>query len=155
MLEKTLIIFKPSAVQRELVGEVLHRFERKGFRICGLKMMQLTEQILKVHYAHLNSLPFFQRIINSMMASPVVVACLEGVDAVSVVRSMVGVTNGREALAGTIRGDFSMSGQENIIHASDSVENANIEIERFFLKEEIFNYTKINQNFINFSEELH
>ncbi|HOS46783.1 MAG TPA: nucleoside-diphosphate kinase, partial [Paludibacter sp.] len=121
-MEKTLIILKPSAVQRGLIGEVTQKFEKKGLQVCGMKMMQLEDEILNEHYAHLAHLPFFQRIKDSMMASPVVVCCLQGKDAVKVVRSMTGVTNGREAAPGTIRGDYSMSIQENIIHASDSVE---------------------------------
>ncbi|MDO4726237.1 MAG: nucleoside-diphosphate kinase [Porphyromonadaceae bacterium] len=153
-MQKTLVLIKPGAIQRELIGEVLKRFENKGFRICGLKMIHLTEDILRVHYAHLVERPFFARILRSMMATPVIALCLEGVEAVKVVRDMIGVTNGREAQAGTIRGDFSLSNQENIIHASDSVENAAIEIKRFFLDNEIFSYTKVNQNYINYSDEL-
>ena len=131
-LEKTLVILKPSAVQRGLVGEVTRRFERKGLRIAGMKMMQLTDELLNKHYAHLADKPFFQRVKNSMMASPVIVCCYEGVDAVQVVRNMTGSTNGRMAVPGTIRGDFSVSGQENIIHTSDSHDNAIEEINRFF-----------------------
>ena len=132
-LEKTLVILKPSAVQRGLVGEVTRRFERKGLRIAGMKMMQLTDELLNKHYAHLADKPFFQRVKNSMMASPVIVCCYEGVDAVQVVRNMTGSTNGRMAVPGTIRGDFSVSGQENIIHTSDSHDNAIEEINRSIL----------------------
>lgn len=148
MLEKTLIIIKPCGIQREIVGEVITRFERKGLRLAAIKMVQLTDEILDVHYAHLADRPFFPRIKKTMMACPVVVMALEGVEAVAVVRAITGATNGRNAAAGTIRGDFSISGQENIIHASDSVENAKIELERFFKREEIFDYQKINLNFI-------
>ena len=139
-LEKTLVILKPSAVQRGLVGEVTRRFERKGLRIAGMKIMQLTDELLNKHYAHLADKPFFQRVKNSMMASPVIVCCYEGVDAVQVVRNMTGSTNGRMAVPGTIRGDFSVSGQENIIHTSDSHDNAIEEINRFFKPEELFDY---------------
>ena len=139
-LEKTLVILKPSAVQRGLVGEVTRRFERKGLRIAGMKMMQLTDELLNKHYAHLADKPFFQRVKNSMMASPVIVCCYEGVDAVQVVRNMTGSTNGRMAVPGTIRGDFSVSGQENIIHTSDSHDNAIEEINRFFFFLELFDY---------------
>jgi len=154
MLEKTLLIIKPSGIQREIVGEVISRFERKGLRLAAIKMMQLTDEILDIHYAHLIKLPFFPKIKKAMMACPVIIIVLEGVEAVTVVRSMVGVTNGRNAAAGTIRGDYSSSNQENIVHASDSVENAKIELERFFKTEEIFNYKKINQNFINSNDEI-
>lgn len=140
MLQKTLVILKPGTVMRQLVGEVTNRFERKGLRLAGMKMMQLDDAILNEHYAHLADKPFFQRIKNSMMASPVIACCYEGVDAVEVVRAMTGVTNGRKAAPGTIRGDYSMSFQENIIHTSDSPENAEIELARFFKPEEIFDY---------------
>ncbi len=153
-MEKTLILIKPSGIQRELVGEVIKRFERKGFRICGIKMLQLNESILSEHYAHLVDRPFFARIVKSMMSTPVVALCLEGVGAVAVARAMIGATNGRDAAAGTIRGDFSLSNQENIIHASDTVDNAKIEIERFFLNDELFTYNKISENYINYSDEL-
>ena len=154
MLEKTLVIIKPSGIQREIVGEVISRFERKGLRLAAIKMMQLTDEILDIHYAHLIELPFFPKIKKAMMACPVIVIALEGVEAVAVVRSMTGVTNGRNAAAGTIRGDYSISNQENIVHASDSVENAKIELERFFKPKEIFDYQKVNQFFINSKDEI-
>lgn len=137
-MEKTLILLKPCTVQRGLIGEVIHRFERKGLRIKGLKMMQLDENILNEHYAHLADRPFFQWVKDAMMATPVVAMCVEGTDAVEVVRNITGATNGRKAAPGTIRGDYAMSGQENIVHASDSKENAEIELRRFFKEEEIF-----------------
>ncbi len=140
-MEQTFIILKPSTISRSLVGDVLLRFQRKGLQITGIKMMQLTEEILSEHYAHLVERPFFPTLLKSMMATPVIVMVLRGKDAVSVVRAMVGATNCRAAAPGTIRGDFGMSGQENIVHASDSPENAVIEINRFFKPEEIFDYT--------------
>ena len=152
-MEQTLIILKPSAVQRGLIGKVLNRFEQKGLIIRGLKMMQLEESILKSHYAHLVDRPFFPSLIKSMTATPVVVAAIAGKDVVSVVRNMVGVTNSRNAAPGTIRGDFGMSGQENIIHASDSVENAEIELNRFFNPEEIFDYSPLVINAIYAADE--
>lgn len=140
-MEQTFIILKPSAIRRSLAGDVITRFQRKGLIIRGIKMMKLDEKILREHYAHLVEKPFFPSLLRSMMATPVIVMVLEGKDAVAVVRSMVGATNCRAAAPGTIRGDFGMSGQENIIHASDSPENAVIEINRFFRPEEIFSYT--------------
>ncbi len=139
-MEQTFIILKPSTISRSLVGDVLVRFQRKGLRIAGIKMMQLSEELLREHYAHLVDRPFFPTLVKSMMATPVIVMVLEGKDVVSVVRAMVGATNCRAAAPGTIRGDFGMSGQENIVHASDSPENAVIEINRFFKPEEIFSY---------------
>jgi len=139
-MEKTLIILKPSCVQRALIGEVVSRFEKKGLRLAGMKMIQLDDAILSEHYSHLKDRPFFQRVKDSMQTCPVVVQCWEGIDAARVVRSLIGVTNGRDAAAGTIRGDFSVSSQENIVHASDSADSAKIELKRFFKDEEIFDY---------------
>lgn len=153
-MEQTFIILKPSTISRSLVGDVLTRFQRKGLRIAGIKMMQLNEPILREHYAHLVDRPFFPSLLRSMMATPVIVAVLAGKDAVAVVRAMTGATNSRVAAPGTIRGDFGMSGQENIIHASDSPENAVIEINRFFKPEEIFDYTLLTQAAIYAPDEL-
>lgn len=125
------------------MGEVISRFEKKGLIISGMKMIQLTDAVLAEHYSHLVDRPFFPSLKRSMMSSPVVVMCVKGVDAVAVVRAMTGATNARNAAPGTIRGDFSMSGQQNIIHASDSVENAKIELDRFFKAEEIFDYLPV------------
>lgn len=139
-MEQTLAILKPSAVERGLVGEIVQRIQQKGLIISGMKMMQLNEEILREHYAHLVDKPFFPSIVKSMTATPVIVMCLKGVDAVQVFRNMTGVTNGRQAAPGTLRGDFCMSGQANIVHASDSVENAKIEVARFFKDDEIFDW---------------
>lgn len=140
-MEQTLVILKPSAILRGFAGQIINRFQQKGLIIAGMKMMMLDERILREHYAHLVDKPFFPSLLRSMMASPVVVMVLEGKEAVTVVRLMTGATNGRAALPGTIRGDFSVSGQENVVHASDSVENAKIEIARFFTPGEVFEYT--------------
>lgn len=137
-MERTLAILKPSAIERNLVGEIIRRIEMKGLAICGMKMIQLDEEILRRHYSHLVDRPFFPDIVKSMTASPVVVLCLEGPEAVTVFRTMTGVTNGRQAAPGTLRGDFCVSGQANIVHASDSPENAVMEINRFFTPGEIF-----------------
>ena len=153
-MEQTLVILKPSAVERRLIGQIISRIENRGLFITGMKMMQLDEKILREHYAHLVDRPFFPSIVESMTASPVIVMCLKGVDVVSVFREMTGVTNGRKAAPGTLRGDFCMSGQANIVHASDSVENAKIEIERFFRPEEIFDYTPSNLQFLYGDDEL-
>jgi len=140
MLDKTLVILKPSAVQRELIGEIICRFERKGLILAGLKMVWLSDEILSEHYAHLKDEPYFQKVKDSMRACPVVICCWKGRDAVRVVRTLMGVTNSREALPGTIRGDFSMSMRENILHAADSPESAEVEIHRFFNDDELFDY---------------
>ncbi len=153
-MQQTLVILKPSAIERNLIGEVISRIEKRGLIITGMKMMQLDEKILREHYAHLVDKPFFPSIVASMTASPVIVMCLKGVDVVSVFREMTGVTNGRKAAPGTLRGDFCMSGQLNIVHASDSPENAEIELARFFKPEEIFDYTPCNISFIYGDDEI-
>jgi len=153
-MQKTLVIFKPSAMERGLVGQILNRFQQKGLIIAGIKMMQLDEAILREHYAHLVDKPFFPSILTSMMASPVIVMCLEGKDAIQVVRLMTGATNGRDALPGTIRGDFSMSNQANVIHASSCPEDAEAEIKRFFRPEEIFDWKPQNMAFVYSTDEM-
>ena len=153
-MERTLVILKPGTVQRGLIGEIISRLEKKALFLVGMKMQWLDDQILSEHYAHLKDKPFFQRMKDAMSVCPVVLMCWEGKDAVSVVRSLVGVTNGRLAQAGTIRGDYSMSTQENIIHASDSLENAEKEINRFFGKDELFDYPMQLLKSIYASDEL-
>lgn len=142
-MEKSLILVKPDGVQRGLIGEIISRFERKGLKLVGLKMMSLSDAILESHYAHIATLPFFGEIKEYMKGSPVVAMVWEGGEgSVGAIRALVGPTKGYEAPAGTIRGDFGLSGQNNIVHASDSIENGKVEIERFFDPEEIFGYDK-------------
>lgn len=151
--EKTLVIIKPDALNRSLVGEIIHRFERKGLKIVGIKMTQLNDEILKEHYGHLADKPFFPRIAKFMKSWPVIVAVIEGLEAVESVRLITGETMGRKADAGTIRGDFSMSIQANIVHASDSVENANKEIKRFFKDEELYSWERIDLEVVYAEDE--
>jgi nucleoside-diphosphate kinase len=146
--EKSLIIIKPDAVQRNLIGEIIARFEKKGLKIIGLKMMNIEDALLEEHYAHIKDKPFFGGTRNFMKASPVIVMAIEGINAVSAIRLLVGPTKAWEANAGTIRGDFSLSTQSNIVHASDSVENGEIEVKRFFIQSELFEYQKIDVDFI-------
>lgn len=154
MIETTLIIFKPSSMARGLVGSILTRFEAKGLTIVGMKMMQLDEALLREHYAHLVDRPFFPSIIRSMTATPVIVLALRGRDAIATVRLLTGATNGREAAPGTIRGDYSMSNQENVIHASSSPEDAAAELKRFFAPGEIIEWTPDNLKFLYAASEL-
>ncbi|HEX8994367.1 MAG TPA: nucleoside-diphosphate kinase [Candidatus Paceibacterota bacterium] len=150
--EKTLIILKPDALHRGLVGEITKRFEQKGLKIVGMKMMALDDAMLEAHYAHIADKPFFAGIKNFMKASPVVVMVLSGLNAVAAVRLIVGPTRAYEAAAGTIRGDFSLSMQSNIVHASDSVENGVAEVARFFEATELFDYKRNDFDFINAEE---
>ena len=125
---------------RGLAGEVLGRFEKKGLKIAGMKMIQLGDEILRRHYSHLADKPFFPTITEFMSRTPVIALCLEGLEAVEVCRKLCGVTNSRKADPGTIRGDLGMSMQANLVHASDSVETAKAEVARFFDPDELFDY---------------
>lgn len=153
-LERTLVLLKPNIVMRGLMGEIITRFERKGLRIVGMKMMQFSDALLAEHYAHLVAKPFFPILRNSMQATPVVALCLEGLDVVRVVRAMAGPTNGRDAQPGTIRGDYSVSNQHNVVHASDCVEVAAVELARFFQADEIFELGDLNINRLYALDEL-
>jgi nucleoside-diphosphate kinase len=140
--ERTLIILKPDAVHRGLLGEVIGRFERKGLKIVGMKMITLGDALIDAHYAHIKDKPFFGGIKEFMKKSPVLVMVLSGIGAVAATRIIVGPTKGYEAAAGTIRGDLSLSTQSNIVHASDSIESANLEVERFFTHAELHDYSR-------------
>jgi nucleoside-diphosphate kinase len=146
--ERSLIIIKPDGIQRNLTGEIITRFEKKGLKIIGIKMMSLEDAIIAEHYTHIKDKPFFPGIQDFMKSSPVIVMALEGVNAVSAIRLIVGPTKAWEANAGTIRGDFSLSTQSNIVHASEDVTAGEIEIKRFFKDEELFDYKKIDTDFI-------
>ncbi len=146
--EKSLIIVKPDAVQRNLIGEIVSRIERKGLKIVGMKMMSIEDALLEEHYVHIKDKPFFPGIRDFMKSCPVIVFAVEGINAVSALRLLVGPTKAWEANAGTIRGDFSLSTQSNLVHASDSVENGEVEVMRFFTKDELFAYEKIDTDFI-------
>jgi nucleoside-diphosphate kinase len=141
-MERTLIILKPDALQRDLIGDIINRLERKGLTIVGIKMMRLDKALLSDHYAHIADKPFYQDVESFMQSAPVVIMALEGYEAVETVRLIVGATNPRQAAAGTIRGDLSIGNGRNLIHASDSVENGKQEVARFFKPEELFDYQK-------------
>ena len=140
--EKSLVLVKPDAIQRGLIGEIVGRFERKGLKLVGMKMMGLDDEILTQHYSHLADKPFFPSLANFMKSSPVIAMCWEGLEVVNAVRELCGITKAREAEAGSIRGDLAMSVSCNVVHASDSVENGEIEVKRFFEEEEIHTYKK-------------
>jgi len=146
-MERTLIIVKPDALQRNLVGEITKRFERKGLKIAGLKMIQLDDLKLDEHYAHHKDKPFFGGMKEYMKFSPVILMVLEGPQVIEAVRLIAGSTKGVEADAGTIRGDLSMTNR-NLVHASDSLETAEVEIARFFTKDELFDYNKIDSDMV-------
>ena len=134
------MLIKPDGIQRGLVGEIMHRFERKGLKLVGLKMVTMTDAMLDSWYAHHKDKPFFKDLKTFMRWTPVVAMVWEGLEAIAAVRKIVGITKAREAEAGSIRGDFGMSGSQNIIHASDSLESAEKELGLIFNGDEIFDY---------------
>ncbi len=139
-IERTLILLKPDCVQRRLVGRVLSRFEDKGLNLVAMKMLQVTPELSKQHYAEHVSKPFYPNLEQFITASPIVAAVVEGLDAIRVIRDMLGKTNGLEAAPGTIRGDFSSSRQMNLVHASDGPDAAKREIELYFKGSELCAY---------------
>ncbi|KAM9843019.1 nucleoside diphosphate kinase 3 [Aulostomus maculatus] len=135
--ERTFIAVKPDGVQRRLVGEVVRRFERRGFKLVGLKLVQASEDLLQQHYCDLSSKPFFSGLIRFMSAGPVVAMVWQGLDVVKMARTMLGETNPADSLPGTIRGDYCVDVGRNVIHGSDSVETAQKEISLWFRKQEL------------------
>ena len=146
--QRTVVLLKPDALQRDLLGEVIGRFERKGLKIVALKLIPFTDEMLDEHYAHHKGKPFFAALKQFMMQTPTVAMVLEGIDAVAEVRKIVGATNPRQADAGTIRADLSMNVPSNLVHASDSETTAEEEIQRFFDKSDLFTYEKITDRYI-------
>ena len=140
-------------MQRDLVGELIQRFERKGLKLVGIKMMALSDELLDEHYSHLAGRDFFAEIKTFMRSTPIIACCWEGVDCVNTVRIMCGITKAREAAPGTIRGDLAMSVQANLVHASDSLETAEVEVPRFFKENELFDYEDVLNPFIYNSRE--
>ena len=140
---RTAVLVKPDGLQRGLIGEIISRFERKGLKLVGLKMVSMTDAQLTEWYVEHKQKSFFGELKSFMGSMPVVAMVWEGIDAVSVVRKLVGTTLGREAEGGSIRGDFGMSQQYNLIHASSSEDDANREVEILFNVDEIFNYSSI------------
>ncbi len=152
-MEQTLVLIKPDGLQRGLVGEVISRFERKGLKLIGIKMMTLGDTVLREHYAHIASKSFYPGVESFMKSSPVVAMVWEGLDAVSTVRIVCGITKAREAAPGSIRGDFAMSVACNVVHASDTSETAKKEVKRFFKENELFGYDKTEYSHVYLDEE--
>jgi nucleoside-diphosphate kinase len=140
-MEQTFILFKPDCVQRRLVGRVLSRFEEKGLNVVAMKLLQVTPDLSRQHYAEHLTKPFYPALEKFITASPVIAAVMEGLEAIRVVREMLGATSGLKAAAGTIRGDYSSSRQMNLIHASDGPEAARREIDLYFKPGEIHSYS--------------
>lgn len=152
-MQRTLVIIKPDAINRGLAGEILNRFERKGLKIVGMKMKHLEDLELEEHYSHIKDKPFFPALRDFMKHSPSLVLCLEGNGVIDAVRLMCGPTHGLQANPGTIRGDYSMSIQQNVVHASESDEAAEQEVKRFFKSEELFSYARMDMEMIYSEEE--
>ena len=138
IMEKTFIIFKPDCIEKRVVGTVLSRFEAAGFEVIGCKMARLSAEVLREHYAHVADKPFYPEIENFMRSRPVIMMALQGSNAVQRVRDLLGPTDSRKAPKGTIRGDFGTEMMKNVVHASDSVDNAKAELARFFKAGELF-----------------
>jgi nucleoside-diphosphate kinase len=148
-MQRTLIIFKPDCVQRRLVGAILARFETKGLRLAALKLIAVDRGLAEKHYAEHQGKPFFEGLIQFITSSPVIVGVLEGNESISVVRNMLGATNGVAAAPGTIRGDFSISKQNNLLHGSDSPESAQREIALWFRPEELIDYNLAGSEWVS------
>jgi nucleoside-diphosphate kinase len=140
-MQKSLVLLKPDCVERRLVGEIIGRFERKGLNIIAMKMVRVTPELSKQHYAEHVSKPFYPNLEEFITSSPIVAMVIEGLDVVRVIREMLGATNGLKAAPGTIRGDFSSSRQMNLVHASDSEESAAREVSLYFQASELCEYT--------------
>ncbi|KAK4029261.1 nucleoside diphosphate kinase [Daphnia magna] len=138
--ERTYLMIKPDGVQRGLIGEIIKRFEQKGFKLVALKFVQPTEELLQKHYADLSGRPFFAGLVKYMASGPVVAMVWEGLNAVKTGRQMLGETNPADSKPGTIRGDFCIQVGRNIMHGSDSVESANKEIALWFKDEELVSW---------------
>ena len=147
-METTLVLIKPDGVQRGLVGEILSRFERKGLQVAGLRLARLSRELLERHYADHKAKPFFSGLVAFMASAPVAVVALRGLNAVTVVRNMMGKTFGKDAAPGTIRGDLAISSSFNLVHGSDSPEAAGREISLFFRPDEILDAPLGNREWI-------
>ena len=143
-MQQTLILLKPDAVQRRLVGELLARFERKGLRLAGLKLVQSSRELAEKHYAVHKGKPFYESLLTFLTSGPTVAVVLEGREAVAVGRSLMGLTDGAKAIPGTIRGDYAISVQNNLVHGSDSPENAATEIALWFKPEELTKFAPVD-----------
>ncbi|XP_037545486.1 nucleoside diphosphate kinase 3 [Nematolebias whitei] len=146
--ERTFIAVKPDGVQRKLVGEIVRRFEKKGFKLVGFKLEQVPEDLLREHYWDLRNKPFFSSLIRYMSSGPVVAMVWQGLDVVKTARKMLGETNPADSLPGTIRGDFCVEVGKNVIHGSDSVESAQKEISLWFRQSELHHWESSSRNWI-------
>lgn len=148
-MEKTFIMVKPDGVQRGLIGEVVKRFEQKGFKLIGAKLMKITKGLAETHYGEHKARPFFGELVDFITSGPVFAMVWEGNNVISTSRNMIGATNPAEATPGSIRGDYAVTVGKNIIHGSDAPESAVREIALFFAENELLDYTKQDIEWIN------
>lgn len=148
-MEKTFLMLKPDAVQRGLIGEIIGRFEKKGFKLVGLKLIQVDRALAEEHYKEHKGKGFFEPTVQYIMSSPVVAMVWEGKNVVALAREMMGATNPASAGPGSIRGSYAMDISRNIIHGSDAVESAEREISLYFRPEEILSYTKAGEDWLS------
>ncbi|QAV27010.1 nucleoside-diphosphate kinase [Anoxybacillus flavithermus] len=147
-MERTFLMVKPDGVQRGVIGDIVARFERKGFQLVGAKLMQVSRELAEQHYAEHKERPFFGELVEFITSGPVFAMVWEGENVISTARQMMGKTNPQEALPGTIRGDFGLTVGKNIIHGSDSKESAAREIQLFFKEEELVSYSKLMNEWV-------
>ena len=147
-MEKTLVLVKPDGVQRGLSGEIISRFENRGLKLVGLKLMQVTEQLAKQHYNEHTERPFFPGLVNFITSGPIIAMAWEGDNAISIVRQTMGTTNPVEASPGTIRGDLAINIGRNVVHGSDGLESAKRELDLFFNQGEILDYSRCTDSWI-------
>lgn len=147
-IDQTLVILKPDAVQRGLVGQIISRFELRGLKIVAMKMLQLSRELAERHYAVHRGKDFYPPLVEYITSAPVVVMVIAGPSAIEVVRKMMGATDSRQADPGTIRGDWSLSKQANLVHGSDSPQTAATEIALFFRPDELLNYDRADQKWV-------
>lgn len=147
-VERTLLIVKPDGVQRGLIGEIIGRVEKRGFKVVGLKMMRVDEALANRHYGEHVGKPFFKSLVDFIVAAPVVAFAVQGVNVVKLMRNMIGALNPEDAAPGSIRGDLALSKSFNVIHGSDSPENGAREVALFFGDDEIFNYERDIDNWL-------
>ena len=152
-MQRTLVLLKPDCVQRRLMGEIIGRFENKGLNIVAMKMMQVTPELAKKHYAEHVEKPFYPSLEAFITSAPIVALAVDGIEAIRVVRDILGATNGCNAAAGTIRGDFSNSRQMNLVHASDGPDAAKRELELYFSDSEFCEYKSVAEAFLRAADE--
>lgn len=147
-MEKTFLMVKPDGVQRELIGEIVSRFEKKGFQLIGAKLMQISNELAEEHYGEHKERPFFGELVDFITSGPVFAMVWQGENVIATARQMMGATNPKDAAPGTIRGDFGVTVGKNVIHGSDSPESAKREIGLFFKEEELIEYSKLINNWV-------